>query len=88
MQTQLPGDYNPTAGTIYDRPGMGPGYGAQPPLQREAEVDYAAGPGSERFINYNVDPANANIARALARRYTVRTPGVNRTTGNGIFTGR
>lgn len=64
MQTQLPGQWNPTVGTIYDRPGMGPGYGAEPPLQRAADIDYAA------------------------RRYTVRTPGVNRTTGNGIFTGR
>lgn len=68
MQTQLPGQYNPTAGTIYDRPGMGPGYGAAPPLQRMADIDYAA--------------------PQPPRRYTVRTPGVNRTTGNGIFTGR
>lgn len=73
MQTQLPGDYNPTAGTIYDRPGMGPGYGAQPPLQRTADVDYAAGPSG---------------VSQPPRRYTVRVPGVNRRTGNGIFTGR
>ena len=56
------------AGTIYDRPGMGPGYGAEPLLQRAADIDYAQPQPS--------------------RRYTVRTPGVNRTTGNGIFTGR
>lgn len=73
MQTQLPGQYNPVAGTIYDRPGMGPGYGAQPPLQRTTDVDYAAGPSG---------------VSQPPRRYTVRVPGVNRRTGNGIFTGR